>query len=923
MCIKPNPSQRTVTTVLRALAIAGVAGSLVLLPAAYAQGDTNAPVQLKPVVVTGSLIPTAETVGSAPVETYTAESIARQGAVNIEQVIKRMPAAIGGGNYGVSRGNGGDGSAGIALRGIPGGTLVLINGRRTAPAAPVAGGGPHVDLNTIPLGMIERMEVLKDGASAIYGADAVAGVVNIITKKDYNGAEVDVQYGNTTSTDASEQRYSFFMGTSDENTSVLIGGAFYKANALYSVDRARSRPDVTDPRNTSGTSNPGRIRSSATDEEDNLVIPAGGLVYGGPPGTTGSSLADYRPFNASTDRFPYPLFTPAIRPSERWNVWGNGERKIFGDHLKFFTESYFSHTYTYNQLAPTPISFIYLTTAAHPDDGMVIPANNPFNVFGVPIDNMAYRTAELGPRFEEIQADSFRFVGGLRGQIGDSTWNWEAAMLYADDSRVQVQGGEVSRLALEQAINDTNPATAFNPFGNRANTAAALDRVGQELMTRGKATLFSLDLSANGQIVDLPGGPLALAVGGGHQEEHTDVIPDSPQRKSDTVGFNSSQPLHGSREVNSAFAELNIPIAGQNFNAPGFYSFEITAAGRYDRYTDFGDTWNPKVSVRWQPIDESLTLRGSYSTSFRPPCFGDLYTLSQESYPELRNPVRAGLSAADPEFDTSAYPIFEQIKTFYEGNPKLKPETSENFTAGAVYTPSFLKDLTASVDWFHISQENIPGTVDQFILDANYAGGGPGNPNAPYANFISYNPQGWTYTALTAATLNLSRRVLEGFDFSLTYALKTESCGTFTSVANVTYVYSFEQEDLPGDGFRDRLGDFIDPSQGFGLGSLPRFKGVFSEIWDFRDFEFVVTGNYIGAYRDDAAAGYDRAIDDYLTFDLQASYKLPHQTKVTVGCLNVIDVEPPLVIAAFADNYDRDTADLRGRFWYVSLNKKF
>ena len=246
-------------------------------------------------------------------------------------------------------------------------------------------------------------------------------------------------------------------------------------------------------------------------------------------------------------------------------------------------------------------------------------------------------------------------------------------------------------------------------------------------------------------------------------------------------------------------------------------------------YSDFGNTVNPKVQIRWQPVDETLTLRGSYSTSFRPPTFGDLYLADQESYPELRNPVRAALEEADPDgFDENTYPIFEQIRTIYSGNPDLEAETADNFTAGFVYSPPFVKRLNLSVDWFKIDQENIPGSVDQFILDQNFAGSDPNlpiaerplDPGAPFSDQFVYNPNNQSYTVLYAPALNLSRRTVEGIDFRLTYELPTETAGTFTFAGDVSYYYKFEQENIPGEGMQDRLGDFIDPIQGFGLGQF-------------------------------------------------------------------------------------------------------
>jgi len=207
--------------------------------------DTNAPTQLKPTVVTGSLIPTFETITAAPVDVYTIEAIERSGVDSVQQLIQRLPAISGNASFGDSRGNGGDGSAAVGLRNIPLGTLVLIDGRRVAPnQLPLAG---NVDINAIPLAAIDRIEILKDGASAIYGADALAGVVNVILKKDFVGTEFSARYGNTFDTDSGEQTYSFVTGTTTEKASLLIGGSYYKNNALFSNDREVSTVNRNNP----------------------------------------------------------------------------------------------------------------------------------------------------------------------------------------------------------------------------------------------------------------------------------------------------------------------------------------------------------------------------------------------------------------------------------------------------------------------------------------------------------------------------------------------------------------------------------------------------------------------------------------------------------------------------------------------------
>jgi len=897
------------------------------------------PIAMERIVVTGSLIPQIMEVNSpAPVEVLSAADLDRMNIKALEDFTRKLPSSMGAGNFGSARGNGGDGSSSISLRGVPGGTLVLVNGRRMPGVS--TGGGGRVDLNTIPMAAVERVEVLLDGGSAIYGADAVAGVVNFITRKDFTGTEFGAYYGNTTDKDMGRQNYSFITGHSDGDASFMVSGSFYKQNDLMSQDRDRSRADIGDPRNTSPTGNPGWIQRVGGQDVS--------LIYGGPIGPWPTDPTDpryddywnvgnFREFNSATDRFPYPNYTPAVRPEERYNFFGTGEKVIYGENLKFFAEGTYTHIKSYNQLAPTPIYFPYQIDE--------IPASNPYNLFGEPVQVARYRTVELGPRTENIEGDSFRIVTGLNGQMGDSALNWEVAFNYGRDSRQQVLGGELSGAALARALADTDPVTAFNPFGYQANSGAQLAGVSQDLITLYDSQLAGVDGKVYGDIIELPAGMLGTAWGVSYYDQRLSQLPDGAQRQGDTVGFNSSQPLNGVRQFTSVFSEFRVPLASPDMGIPAINSFEVGVALRFDNYSDFGNTWNPKVNIRWKPINDDFTLRGSYSTSFVPPSFGDLYLLDQESYPELRNPARGAIETvsdpnlptynpASPDFEagynSTAFPTFEQVRTIYSGNPDLEPETSENFTAGMVWTPRYVKNLTVSVDWFKIEQENIPGSVDQFLLDNNFNGADPNltarqkptDPNAPFAANVDYDPGLATYTTLYAPTFNLSQRAIEGVDFRIGYDIPTPTAGTFSLGLDITHYYRFEQENLPGEGYTDRLGGFVDPTQGFGLGTIVRWKGNFSAFWMYRDFEVGGILYYIDDYRDDPQVA-DRDVESWLTLDLQASYNFPRDLRVTVGVQNVTDEAPPLVVGAFSDNYDRDTHNLIGRFVYGQVTKKF
>lgn len=895
---------------LRHAASVGVGISLLVSPWLMAQVTNQPSEKVSRMVVTGSLIPTAETSPATPVDVIAIEEIQKTGVENLYQLVRTLPATYGPGNFGDSRGNGGNGTAGIGLRGLSKGTLVLINGRRVAPENHGIGSG-NVDVNLIPLAAVDRVEILKDGASAIYGADAQVGVVNIILRKDFNGTEVFGSYGNTTETDVGQQQYSFVTGSTTEKSSFLIGGSYYKENALFSKDRDRSRVDVSDVNNTSGTSNPGRIGNGT------LGSAGQGVVYRGAPGTTGTSPSQYTDFSNSTDRFPFPNFTPAVLPVERFSIFGNADHDIFGKNAQFFAETMYTHTWAQNQLAPTPIPFQAF--------GITIPASNPYNPFGQDFTQLNYRLVEAGPRTDTYTSDIFRIVAGLKGQIAQSSWNWEVAFSYSLDQIKEIQGGDVNVAALANQVSLTTP-DAFNPFGNRANTPSQFNPVVQQNLILSDSSNFGVDGKVGGDLFELKPGAVKGVVGAAHFEERITFTPDSTIKNNNSVGFNGALPYNYGRDVNSVFAEVAIPVFGRDANFPGMHNFEVRAAGRYDNYSDFGGTWNPKVSVRWEPVDPSFVVRGSWSTSFRAPDFVSLAATGQ-NFPEVFNPYTG---------------IFEQpaAGVLYLPNGGLKPETSENWTAGVVWSPKFIKGLTLSADFYRIDIRNWIGQSTQFIIDENFRTGGPTNPSSLFYTNVaaSFNPSTGTYdnTAIIVPAFNLYRILTEGIDFEANYVVPTEYCGSFTFKLSGTYVLTYDQQTAASSPPKDRLGDFSADEIGFQ--SIPRLRGNASLFWNYRALELGVTANYTSSMLDDPLATDDpstpvvekRRISDYLTFDLQASYTISgskhewmNNTKFTVGCLNVTDEAPPLVEAAFADKYDRDLHDLRQRFWYVRLSKKF
>jgi outer membrane receptor protein involved in Fe transport len=901
-----DSSQGHLKATLRITAIIGLVTFCTVLVQSQAE-ETNAPTQLKPTVVTGSLLPTFETITAAPVDVYTIEEIERTGVNSVPALIQRLPAISGNASFGDSRGNGGDGSAAVGLRNIPLGTLVLINGRRIAPnQLPLAA---NVDINTIPLAAIDRIEVLKDGASAIYGADALAGVVNVILRKDFNGSEFSARYGNTFDKDASEQTYSFLTGLTTEKGSLLIGGSYYKNDALMSNDRSVSTVNRNNPLDfafgTSGTGNPGRIGSGE------LGTDGSGLFYTGPIGTTPTSPADFRDFNPATDRFVFSRFTPAYVPTEKWYIFGNGNYKLLeNDLLEFFAETSYARTERHNQFAPGPIVVIGGATTAPGD--FTIPVTNPYNVFGTPIDTWFYRPIELGPRTEENTADAFRAVAGFRGKIPSAcNIEWEIGTFYSEDDRFHRFGHDINGAALLAAINSTDPATAWNPFGNRANQPAVLKAIDLTIFDRAFSTLAGFDGLVRSDIYDLPGGMIKGALGGGMHVETANYEPDSAYQAGTMTG-NSQQPWKGDRRVDDAFAEVAIPVFGKDFHCTLLHKLEVTAAGRWDHYTDFGDTENPKVGFRYQPLEnESITFRGSYGTSFQAAPLADL---SQNflNFPQVSVPAT---SPNGTPYANAGQVDQLQFGSRVIGNPDLKPQTSDNYTIGIVLTPPQIKNFLLSVDYYRLDMKNVVFNDPQFII--NKFNPGDIDPATGH-EYITVDANG-NLVGEEVPFLNLAAIDTDGFDIAASYGLPMDYLGKLTFNLEANYVLHWKRQASPGSEFESLLGRFSDDSALFG--AMPHLKGNVGFIWEWKDFAFGTTARYVGDYRDDVTT---RDVGDYWAIDMQLSYYWrKYDARFTVGVNDINDEAPPKAYAAFADFYARDLYDIRQRMYYVSVSKRF
>src|SRR6476659_4178313 len=700
------------------LGLAIIAGVLPSVIAVSAQDVTPTPqttgqpvVTAVEVIVTGSNIPTSEEVGPNPVDTYRREDITRLGVRSATDLIQKLPAAAGAAiNENVV--NGGDGRVEINLRGLLAKeTLVLQDGRRLAP---VGFAGDTVDLNTIPLGLIDHIDILKDGASAIYGADAVAGVFNVWLIHRFRGLELYSSYGNTnlgSANDAGEERGYLLAGTGDDKTDIVVYAEFYNRAAIYSRDA-----DIS--------SNADFTRFGGSDFRSftfaGHVGESPGFVY--QPGLNGGALTPtphafpnvasdpqyVPPLSLSREQrgFNFAALTPAVPAVDREYLYGSLDRKICDQYLELFADFKYVRTFWDSAQAQAPFSPDVWTDAAHPfqitgSRGISVPIQNPFNPFTVADTTspggfdprfpqtqssaappgtqfttfVRYRALEAGPRTVKITTDNYEFTGGLKGNLGEfgdyfKTWTWETGFRYNEDSRIERDGGDVDTNALRQALLDTNPATAFNPFGLNQNLRAVIDKIVVTTSHLGRTSLTLEDWKLFGDLFNLPAGPISFAVGGEHRTERASDQPDALASSGHNLGGASFASTNGIRDVWSIYWEVRLPVTSPAWNLPGLYSLELDYQERFDDFSDFGGTERPKFSVRWQPIDSGLTIRATYSEAYHAPTLSDLFRGVT---------VQPAEGVSDPRSPATA----STVTTHLSGNPNLQPETAYEWTYGA------------------------------------------------------------------------------------------------------------------------------------------------------------------------------------------------------------------------------------------------
>lgn len=915
-------------SIARAIALLGAAAPVL------AQTTTNT---LERVEITGSSIKRVQTEGATPVQTITRTEIERAGIVNAEQLLMRISANGTGAdnlssNVGIQlgttdRNNNGNSSAN--LRGLgSSSTLVLLNGRRIAAHGAK---GNSVDLNWIPIGAVERVEVLKDGASAIYGTDAVGGVINFILRKDYAGFEatgfVDVTEaggGNVYSGsllggwgNLQTDRYNFMASLTFDRQQKLGGNERSFSNG-FQPERGLS-PD------TAGT-------PFAT--QQGLAGSALGATYTLP--TTGSQTynrANLLSFQGACDTFPgmsqyqsalwgapgarfacaydYGASAMLIQPLERTNFVGRGSIAINPDTTAF-VEAVVGRSIAKKQFEPYQITTTIAAGNAYPVGGpyyqdlsAYIPSFNP----NLPI-SYRWRCVDCGGRTIETTTDAYRVLAGLEGTLAGK-WDYRLGVSTAESKAQSILGeGYMFTNALNAALGSgvVNPWVPLGQSQPAAGMAAlrAASAAGTRLFD-GKSSTTEIDGVISGELAQLPAGPLSAAVGFDYRKESYAFSDGSVTTNPVFLAPFDPEFPKVSRDIKAVFAELAVPVVK---------GLEATLAVRHDEYSDFGGTTNPKVALKYMPVKQVL-VRGSYNTGFRAPSFFQLYT--QQALAQIPGNIADPLlcpGGSVPGSDLTVCAIRPNGLT--GGNPDLKPEESKQWTVGIVLSPTDW--FTAAIDVWEIKRTNLIYQLTPQQIIANYPQFGEAYIQRGTDNRID-GPGGF----IRAGFVNADGDITRGTDLSLQATMNLGG-GRLTGTLDGTYIDSHRTRIFSSQPYVETAGQWNSRDL------FVRWKHQLGVTYTRGPWSGTIAQGYTSGYKDErpagtVPAGWNPKVDSYTVYHLSASYTGIKNLTLTAGIKNLFDKDPPftahnLDFAAGA-GWDPRVADPRGRAYTLRLNYRF
>lgn len=887
--------------------------------------------QLERVVVTGSSIKRLEAETALPVTVVTRDQIEKSGATNVEDILRRVTAssamlsdATQGAGYATSNAN---------MRGLgANSTLILLNGRRLA-AHPFGsiGGAAAVDLNSIPFAAIDRIEVLRDGASAIYGTDAVGGVINFITRRDYNKGELKLAYAAPKGNYGGDEKgasLSFGMGdVTKDGWNLLLTANFKDQERIKAIDQGLYLRHATEiPGSRPPTSFRGFPGAIFINDGDQLLTPgqyagAGASFAACDPNNTVVSNTGPTP-SGNTARYCraiYAAMLDNLPDSKKTDVYARGTFNLGGGH-QMFMEGSMGRNATIGRVAPTPLDS---GAAKVNPDGTYPPFAMPVTSRYFPValltslgytaanwdpDGNGYaeivtRSLDMGNRVSDNTNEQYRFVVGANGTFG--SWDYDMGLNIAQARGTLVYSGYLLQAPYLAALRSGN----INPFGPNDATGLALLKAAELTgeVRKSKGTTFEYDAKISRELGKMSGGNMAVALGIDLRKEKAEDRPTNASYEAGLhIGGEGSVPTTvASRTVSAVFGELSMPFAK---------GMEATLAGRYDRYSDFGGTFNPMARLRIQPSKE-LLLRASAGTGFRAPTLWD-----------VNSPV-ANTNTADAQVDWDCPAGMEnnprcntQFNVQLSSDPNLKPEKSRQFTVGMVFEPS--RHLSLAIDYWNISKKDTIGVITGDTLMGSEA------LYRKYINRVVRSPDG-LLSYIKTPVENLGKLETSGIDVDVRSSFNLDSSTKIGLSYNTTYVLKYRTQNGKDEPMIDYVGDATG-----GIAPVPRWQHTFAIDWTLGAMNIALENTYVSGWTESAEqvntnVGVNRAYDVKPTsrWNLTATYRGFKDFTLRLGARNLLDDAPPFTASSsygsHAAGFAGSFADPRGRTVFGSISYQF
>lgn len=838
------------------------------------QNDSSADTQqVERIEVTGSRIKRNDLEGASPIQSIGRVEIDRSGFQNLQQILERLPVT-GSGTFSTrnnSQDSSANGTAAVSLRGLgPDATLVLINGRRVGISAFAEGiTNSFVDLNSIPVSAIERVDILKDGASAIYGSDAVAGVVNVVLKKNFDGTELNASTGRTDNGNYDEHHVSLLWGnsTSSSNSSFILD--YFKNSQLGNNEMGRF-----------GTSN--QEPYGGLDFRSSRGFP-GYFYVNGVKTVDPACPADQLIAAAQVCVYDYGPDSITIPAAERVGAIFQFD-KTFQNDVNAFFEFSFQHNTSEAGGAATPLD---------ESAGLTVPGSHPNNPFGQDIEIGRFRPVDGGPRRWDIESNTMRLLAGLKGEING--WDWELAAQKARSQSLQTGGRDQGWVRVDYLQREINNGR-YNPFGGVLNPQDVIDDISTSLVRRGESRMTSADFSLSGEAFSFNERTVLMASGVEYRKEQVSDVPDEQFQRGLIFGTEAVSAA-ADRSQWAAYLEFAVPLTDQ---------IEMQLAGRYDHYSDFGSTLNPKVAFRYTMTDD-VTVRASWAQGFRAPSLAQIGLGPSESSIFFVDTYRCQATGEDCgvlDYNVS-----------FSGNPDLDAEETESWNIGVFYASDSGFDI--GFDVWSITQDN--------KIDISYEEAYQAECNNQNSTICRRLPPVagqalGVLEQLDGSLRNVSSQDVAGIDLSTHYRFDVNEYGSIRLGLEWTYTQKFEKDK------RNYLGEY----------QYPEHRWVASADWSLDNFGASLIFSYIGEFEDTPDIDFDgnldfdqntsRTVKAHLLTDLQGYYDVNANLRLTLGINNLLDEDPPFAIGNGDDDlygYVSKVHNPRGRFIYGKVSYKF